>query len=31
MAIYKAIERLPEKKLIVKTLQEYNKEAPSGA
>ena len=31
MAIYKAIERLREKKLNVKTLQEYNKEAPSGA
>jgi carbamoyl-phosphate synthase large subunit len=31
MAIYKAIERLREEKLNVKTLQEYNKEAPSGA
>ena len=31
MAIYKAIERLRGKKLNVKTLQEYNKEVPSGA
>jgi carbamoyl-phosphate synthase large subunit len=31
MAIYKAIESLRKKKLNVKTLQEYNKEAPSGA
>jgi hypothetical protein len=29
MAIYKAIERLREKKLNVKTLQEYNSEISS--
>ena len=31
MAIYRAIERLREKKLNVRTLQEYNKEGPSRA